>query len=197
MDYQGVKTFILNKLTSELNPNLYYHDLSHTMDVLDSVERLADMENLPEGERTLIRTASLFHDSGMLKTYIGHEEASCEITQALLPGFGYSEKEISSINSMIMATKLPQSAQTKNEQIICDADLDYLGRKDFFMISHRLRYEWDLFKLKSLSLKEWYFLQIDFLNNHTYFTKSAIETREMGKQQNLNQILEILNGLKR
>jgi len=197
MDYQGVKTFILNKLTSELSPNLHYHDLSHTLDVSESVERLAALENLPEQEKILIRTASLFHDSGMLKTYIGHEEASCEIALELLPGYGYSEKDISLINNMIMATKLPQSAQTKNEQIICDADLDYLGRNDFFMISHRLRYEWDLFKLKSLSLKEWYFLQIDFMEKHFYFTKSAIATREMGKQQNLNQILEIMNGLKR
>jgi len=197
MDYQGVKTFILNKLTSELSPNLHYHNLSHTMDVSDSVERLAALENLPEEEKILIRTASLFHDSGMLKTYIGHEEASCEFTLETLPAFGYSQNDISLINSMIMATKLPQNAKSKLEQIICDADLDYLGRDDFFMISHRLKLEWNLFKIRTTTLKEWYFLQIDFLSRHIYFTKSAIDTREMGKQQNLSQIIEIMSGLKR
>lgn len=197
MDYQGVKTFVTKKLINELSSSLFYHDLNHTMDVLGSVERLALLENVTEEDTILMKTASLFHDSGMLKTYIGHEEASCEFTLETLPGFGYSQNDISLINSMIMATKLPQNAKSKLEQIICDADLDYLGRDDFFMISHRLKLEWNLFKLRTTTLKEWYFLQIDFLSRHTYFTKSAIDTREMGKQQNLNQIIEIMSGLKR
>ena len=33
------------------------------------------------------------------------------------------------------ATKIPQTPLTKLEEIICDADLDYLGREDFFEIS--------------------------------------------------------------
>lgn len=197
MDYQGVKDFILKKISAELNPNLYYHDLNHTLDVLSSVERLAGLEKISEYETTLIKTASLFHDSGMLKTYIGHEEASCEITLKHLPGFGYSDDDISLINNMILTTKLPQSAKSLPEKIICDADLDYLGRNDFFMISHRLRYEWSLFTFRTLSLKDWYFLQIDFLTKHNYFTQSAIETREMGKQHNLFQIFEIMDGFKK
>jgi len=167
------------------------------MDVLSSVERLAQLEDIKEEDTILVKTASLFHDLGMLKTYIGHEEASCYFTHETLPAFGYSPSDIFLINNMIMATKLPQQATSKLEQIICDADLDYLGRDDFFMISHRLKLEWNINKLKTTTLKEWYFLQIDFLGNHRYFTKSAIETRELGKQQNLNQIIEIMSGLKR
>ena len=197
MDYQGVKNFILKKLSTELNPNLFYHDLNHTLDVLSSVERLAGLENISAHETTLIKTASLFHDSGMLKTYIGHEEASCEITAQYLPEFGYSDNDVAFINKMILTTKLPQSAKTLSENIICDADLDYLGRDDFFMISHRLRHEWSLFKFKTLSLKDWYFLQIDFLSKHQYFTQSAHKTREMGKQHNLHQIFEIMNGFQK
>lgn len=195
MDYQGVKKIIIKKLSEELKPDLYYHDLSHTFDVLNSVERLSELEKISEEEKTLIKTAALFHDSGMLKTYTGHEEASCEIVMKTLPAFHYSENDISLINKMIMATKLPQNAMSKPEQIICDADLDYLGRDDFFMISHRLKLEWNVFKIKTTTLKEWYFLQIDFLSKHNYFTKAAIETREPGKQQNLSQIIEIMNGL--
>jgi len=32
---------------------------------------------------------------------------------------------------MIMATKIPQSPKNLLEQIICDADLDYLGRERY------------------------------------------------------------------
>ncbi|MFP4470820.1 MAG: HD domain-containing protein [Bacteroidota bacterium] len=194
MDYEGVKSFIIDKLSRELDPRLFYHDLNHTIDVLQSVERLASLEKISPEETLLIKTASLFHDSGMLKTYVGHEEASCEIANEILPGYGYSPRSIESINRMILTTKLPQSAKDKLEQIICDADLDYLGREDFYMISHRLKLEWNLFNIKPTTLKEWYGLQIEFLKKHNYFTISAIETREDGKLKNLQEIMEIMNG---
>ncbi|MBE0638775.1 MAG: HD domain-containing protein [Bacteroidales bacterium] len=194
MDYEGVKTFMIGMLSRELKPDLFYHDLNHTLDVLHSAERLMAAENINPYDQALVKTACLFHDSGMLKTYVGHEEASCALAAGLLPGYGYNQNEIEIISNMIMTTKLPQSATKKLEQIICDADLDYLGRSDFFMISHRLKHEWDIHQFKITSLKQWYQLQVSFLKNHHYFTKSAITTRESLKQQNLLEILELLNG---
>jgi hypothetical protein len=127
----------------------------------------------------------------MLTTYKGHEEASCVIAAEYLPDFGYTAQEIERVNKMIMATKLPQNASTHLEQIICDADLDYLGREDFFMISHRLKLEWNLQEFNVTTLKEWYKLQVSFLGSHQFFTQSAKETRDAGKLKNLNQIKEI------
>lgn len=195
MNFHKAKSFILDKLKNELRPELYYHDLNHTIDVFDSVERLSQLENISGERLILLKTAALFHDSGMLRTYVGHEEASAEIASEVLPSFGYSQDQINHINRMILTTKLPQSAQGELEQILCDADLDYLGRDDFFMISHRLKLEWNLNNFKKTSLKDWYNLQIDFLDNHQYFTKSAIDTRELKKQLNLLEIREIMNGL--
>lgn len=40
-----------------------------------------------------------------------------------------------------MATKIPQSPNNLLEQIICDADPDYLGRDDFWKISNNLYHE--------------------------------------------------------
>ena len=93
---------------------------------------------------------------------------------------------------MIMTTKLPQSASDQLEKIICDADLDYLGREDFYMISHRLKLEWNLKNVNKTTLREWYELQVKFLENHTYFTKAACESRIKGKQTNLEQIKELI-----
>jgi len=196
MDYDGVKVFMLDKLSKGLSPNLYYHDILHTLDVLHSAETLMDAEGIDAREQLMVKTACVFHDAGMLNTYIGHEEASCKLTLEILPTFNYPKQAIERINQMIMTTKLPQSATDRLEQIICDADLDYLGRKDFFMISHRLKYEWDVHKFKETTLKEWYELQVSFLTNHTYFTKAAIESREALKQQNLNEIRQLMNGVK-
>ncbi len=192
MDFEGVKSYIITKLSKELKPTLYYHDISHTLDVLHSAERIARYESVSQTEEILLKTAAVFHDSGMLRTYTGHEEAACDIARETLPRFNYNKEQIDHICNMILTTKLPQSASEKLEMIICDADLDYLGRDDFFMISHRLKLEWNLHKINITTLKEWYELQVKFLEGHSYFTKSAIETRNEGKQKNLIQIKNLI-----
>ena len=194
MNFEGAKGFILNKLSRELNPKLTYHSLAHTLDVHDSSVRIANLEKVPEYETLLLRTAALFHDSGMLITYNGHEEASVKIMKDTLPGFNYSAGEIERIANMIHTTKIPQSADTHLSMILCDADLDYLGRPDYFMICHQLKYEWDILNVNPTSLKEWYLLQIGFLGNHKYFTKSARDTRQEAKLKNLQQIKVLLNS---
>lgn len=192
MNFEGAKSFILRKLREELKPSLYYHDVDHTLDVYSSAERIMRLEGVRGEEALLVKTACLYHDSGMLRTYIGHEEASCRIVQEALPKFDYTDRQIEVINRMIMTTKLPQSATEKLEKIICDADLDYLGRDDFYMISHRLKLEWNLLNINPTTLKEWYDLQVKFLESHQYFTQSAIESRQEGKAKNLQQIKELI-----
>jgi uncharacterized protein len=194
MDFEGAKKYILDELVRSLKSTLWYHDFHHTVDVLESAERIATSEKLSHYEIILLKTACIFHDSGMLVTYNEHEEAGCEITRRILPEYNFDDYEIDTICKMIMATRLPQSANGKLEQIICDADLDYLGRNDFFMISHKLKFEWEVNQIKILSLKDWYHLQVEFLESHAYFTQTAIQTRTKGKLENLNQIkaLQIL-----
>ena len=192
MNFEDAKGYILNKLKEELDPRLTYHSIAHTMDVLQSAIRLGKLEKITTHDTLLLKTATLYHDSGMLKRYVGHEDASVEIIRDLLPAFDYTPKEIDLIAGMILTTKLPQSANTHLEMILCDADLDYLGRDDFFMIAHQLHYEWNIMNFHQTTLKEWYQLQLKFLSGHHYFTPSAIALREASKAMNLKQIMEIL-----
>lgn len=193
MNYEAAKKYILTRLERELDPRLTYHSVAHTIDVLESSIRLAELENIAGENKILLQTACLFHDTGMLKTYKGHEEASVEISMELLPQFGYSQDQIDSITGMILTTKLPQCASLNLDKILCDADLDYLGRADYFMIAHRLKYEWEVLNIHKTTLQEWYVIQKNFLSNHRYFTQSANMTREGMKQENLRQVELILN----
>jgi predicted metal-dependent HD superfamily phosphohydrolase len=192
MDYQKAKDFIINKLSNGLSQDLRYHNIDHTLDVLQSVEKLCEMENVNGHDLILLNTAALFHDSGMLVKYEEHEEASTQLTRKLLPEMGYTDEDIKIINKMILTTRLPQSAQTHLEKILCDADLDYLGRDDFFMIAHQLKYEWNKLNINKISLKRWYELQSDFLETHTYYTDSAVMMRQEKKNQNLSEVKELL-----
>jgi predicted metal-dependent HD superfamily phosphohydrolase len=188
MNYESAKKYILKKLERELDPRLTYHSVDHTLDVLESAVRLAEMEDIPPEDLVLLKTACLFHDSGMLVTYRGHEEASIEICRQTLPAYGYTEEQTDTICRMILTTKLPQCASAHLDKILCDADLDYLGRSDFFMIAHRLKYEWDTLKIYPTTLQEWYKIQRDFLSAHRYFTVSALKLRQSYKMENLNQV---------
>ena len=84
-----------------------------------------------------------------------------------------------------------QDPQNKLQQIICDADLDYLGRDDFHQISDTLRRELrDHGKINSDRL--WDELQIKFLEAHQYFTKSAIKLRQEKKLKHIEEIKQRL-----
>ena len=193
MDFTGAKEYILGRMKQELDPRLEYHSIEHTIDVLNSAIIIAQKEGIGQYELDLVKTGAVFHDSGIINTYVGHEEASIKIVKEVLPKFDYTSEEIDRISQMILTTQLPQNASSYLEQILCDADLDYLGRDDFFMISLRLFQEWNVLDIRKLSLKEWYDLQVEFLGSHQYFTKSAIQTRREKKLQNLRQIKDLLS----
>jgi uncharacterized protein len=194
MDFLGAKNYIFNRLQKELSPNLYFHSLDHSLDVLRSACRLNCMEELNEYDSMLIETAAIYHDSGMITTYLDHEAASAKLAREVLPQFEYLPQEIEIIESLIMVTTMPQSANTKLEKIICDADLDALGREDFFITSFQLQLEWKLYGIMNSTLAEWIRFEIDFMEKHNYFTSSAINLRELQKQKNIKVFKDLLKN---
>lgn len=192
MDFEAVKQFVLEKLNNELSKDLTYHSVEHTLDVIESAERLAKLEGIRNGQICLLKTAALFHDIGFVSVYDGHEKASMQFAIDMLPEFGYSSDAINTIIHLIKATQIPQSPQNHLEMILADADLDYIGRDDLFLIGQRLQYEWKQ-QGKIQSLREWHEKQLVFLKNHQYFTKSANELREVKKQENIRELENLLS----
>ena len=195
MDIHGIRNYVIRRLTEELDPQLYYHNLDHTIDVYHAVCRYCEWEGVDEYNQRCLEAAALLHDTGMLDKYLNHEEASVEIAARVLQRFGFKDKDIGIVNRLIMVTKLPQHPADLLESIMCDSDLDYLGRNDYFVHAFKLKLEWHEKNIKSTSLKEWFDIQVDFLTNHTYFTRSAKENREPMKINNLSEITNFLNLL--
>lgn len=187
MNFHAAKAYILDRLERQLSNQLTYHSLSHTLDVFHTTDELCDLENIAPYERLLLKTAALYHDSGFLINNINHEELGCEIVRENLPNYRYSDKEIEIISSMIMATKIPQSPKNHLEQILCDADLDYLGRKDFYGIGNTLFQELRAYKVLQDKVA-WNKLQVKFLEAHNFFTQSNRYRREQQKQEYLKQL---------
>ncbi|OOQ59818.1 hypothetical protein BC343_06640 [Mucilaginibacter pedocola] len=191
MQFEEATAYILNKLSSELPAHLTYHCLAHTQDVVRSARQIGVAEGIGEYDMKLLLTAAYYHDAGFLKGAAGHEEESCRMAEEALPGFGYSADDIKQVCGMIMATQIPQNPQNLLEQIIADADLDYLGRDDFFTIGNTLFDELAFFGVIKTE-DEWNALQVRFLEKHHFFTYTAITSRQQKKEENLELVKQKL-----
>src|SRR5664279_1953966 len=118
MRFEDARIFLFNKLENELPPDLLYHNIHHTREVLAAAEELAALEGIYGDELLLLKTASVFHDNGYLMVYEGHENASCELATSILPDFDYSDEEIKNICGLIRATQIPQIPLNKNARIL-------------------------------------------------------------------------------
>lgn len=189
--FEKIKLGVSGQLKN-LAPDLTYHTLEHTLDVLEQCERIAAVEGLSDPrELFLLRVAALYHDTGFLLQYAHHEEASCRIFLADATRLDLSEEDKNDVLHLIMATQLPQQPNTLAERIICDADLDYLGRDDFAPNSDGLRREFLSYRIVANN-EEWHERQLSFLKAHHYHTASSRKLREPVKQRNLQRCVELM-----
>lgn len=191
MDFERAKQFALNSLHHELAQHHYYHNLSHTLDVCNSIVVIAKEEGVSHEELMLLKTAGYFHDLGFIKQYANNEPIAVRIAQEKLPEFGYKDKHIEIIEGLILATKIPQKPVNHLEEIICDADLDYLGRDDFYEKSQCLFKEWQTFGLVETE-EEFNSLQVSFFEAHHYFTETANNKRKALKNLHLTELKKTL-----
>ena len=190
-DFERARDYALARLANDLPAGLHYHSLWHTRDdVVPAVERLADIVGVNGEARLLLLTAAYYHDVGFVEQRIDHEEVGVRIAREVLPDFGYTPDQIDQISGMIMATKLPQSPHNLLEELLADADLDNLGRDDFFQRSQALRVEVAFYEAPAASNKDWNARQVKFLQAHHFFTRAAKALREARKRENLQILLE-------
>ncbi len=189
--FMDLQELILDRLEKELAKNLFYHNVKHTVDVVTQAELIGFGEGVPDAELLLLKTAALFHDTGHTKGYADHEEKGVDIAREVLPNYYYTQSQINTICELIMATKLPPDPKNPLEEIMCDADLDYLGRSDMIPVSNTLYKE---LKEQNMvgTLNEWNMMQIKFISHHQYYTNTARRLREVNKQKQIERIKSLI-----
>ncbi len=195
INYYKAERHIIKILEKGLSENLYYHSIQHTKDVVKAVERLALIEGVTDEGLFLLKSAATYHDAGFIEKYEKNEPIGARLAAEILPKYGYTEEHIQIIKELIFVTQIPHQPKNKLEEIICDADLDYLGRDDFHEIADRLRKELKE-NGKIDSDRKWDEIQVQFLNDHVYFTDTAIKTRKEKKLKNLEEVMRRLEANK-
>lgn len=187
INYNKAERHIMKILRERLPSHLYYHGIHHTYDVVQAAERFALMEGITDDQMFTLKSAATYHDAGFVEQYAKNEPIGIRMAQEILPKYGYTPEQVEEVARLIKATIIPHDPQSHLEQIICDADLDYLGRDDFHEIADTLRRE-----LREQGIinsdRSWDEMQVKFLTMHKYFTASAIKLRQAKKEKHIEEI---------
>ncbi|MFD1551312.1 hypothetical protein DNU06_12675 [Putridiphycobacter roseus] len=192
IDFNGIRSYIIDKLTKELPKNLVYHSLDHTLNVEQAVIKYANLEGVDEEKIILLKTAALFHDSGFLVKYEKNENIGVQYFKEVASTYGYAKADIEFVSRIIMATARLRQPIDIYENIISDADHDYLGRRDYHITAQKLIQEMAAYGYVLTEI-EWLEKQIDYLaHTHQYYTTSAKNIRKKGKQKRINELTTLL-----
>jgi predicted metal-dependent HD superfamily phosphohydrolase len=185
----------------ELPDGIKYHDADHTLHptkgVVASANRIAISENISEHNRELLITAAYFHDTGYIREYKKNEPIAARMAGRILKLIGYKPNEVVKIQKMILSTDLESEPESHVEKILCDADLDHFGRKDFFKLDGRLREEWREKGMDVSDEVKWYKGTLEILKKHQYYTESQKKLREKGKQKNIKSLIKKLENIEK
>ncbi len=184
----AVETHLTGFFQKNISADYVYHDLQHVQNVVKAVKEIGERCDLGDKELEILQIAAWFHDSGYDNGPEGHEERSCIYATEFLSKRDFPSENVEAVCRCIMATKTPHRPQGLLEEIICDADLSHLKKKIYWDRSGRVRQELLLTKSIVMSEQEWVDFELDFLNNHRFFTAVAYELFEAGKLKHIQQL---------
>jgi len=182
------KQYVTSLLKDLENKWYTFHNLEHTLSVFERASYLANKEWLDEELTEIVQLAALFHDTWFVKQYDKNESIWASLAEEWLKQQWYPEDKIDIIKQIILATELGSPTLTKLEEIIKDADMDNLGRDDFFDLEAALRQELENVKWLKFTDKERYDRISAYIQNFNFFT----ETQKKERDKKLKENKEIL-----
>lgn len=192
----AAEQYVRQLLQTELTPDHCYHNLPHTLAVVESCRLLCARHGLPVVECEVLELSAWFHDTGFSVIYEGHEEESARIAGQFLEGIEYPRDQIETVKRCVLATLPTHEPEDLLEKIIRDADLSNLGRADYLAMLSGLRHEWSIFRGEDYTDQEWYDFNHQFVKKYTYTTAIATELYDLQRREN-QRTLKRLAGKKK
>ncbi|GAA4214070.1 hypothetical protein GCM10022289_47130 [Pedobacter jeongneungensis] len=184
-----VKLFVEDRLKNRLSQKMYFHNLEHTLLVVEGVQVIGGEDGLSKADHLVVVLAAFLHDLGYTEKYIGHEEASAAIAAEFLLANGFSQERTELVSGCIMATRFPQYPKNELEMVICDADFYHFSLNDYQNYADRLKAEWE----ENLGLiytdVAWDTLNLEMLRRHEYFTAYGRKTLQEKKMLNIEKLI--------
>ncbi|MCD5380880.1 HD domain-containing protein, partial [Candidatus Gracilibacteria bacterium] len=168
----------------------------HSLEVMERVMYLGKKENVSEEEIEILAIAGLFHDTGFVIQYDDNEYIGSKIAANYLKTTLYPKDKIKIIQRLILATKASYKTPIDLlEKIIKDADLDNLGRDDFFEKKDKMKLELETIREIKMKNPDWDHGSLQLLKEHNYYTETQKKERGDKKIENREILEKMLNEL--
>ncbi|QZK90806.1 DUF5706 domain-containing protein [Flavobacterium sp. CHNK8] len=186
---EQAKDYVEKLFKDKLSNSFTYHNIQHTIQVVEAISLLAKMENVSVKDSETLQIAAWFHDTGYTNCYDHHEAVSVSLMRDFLSDKVKSSEFIDQVASLIMSTKFGYEPQTLLEKIMKDGDCFHLSAPNYATTCNDLREEWACLDQKKFSDKDWILENIDFLTNtHRYYTDYALEQWQPLKEKNIKKL---------
>lgn len=185
---EKVERYSSKLLTEELSFVIQFHNLTHTQQVVKAAEKIGIESGLKKEDLEIIVLAAWLHDTGYCYDIHNHEQESIRIAKMFLTECNYLSENIERVENCIAATKIPQNPQNLLEQILCDADLSYLGEKGYGKKMKLHRKETSLLEGNTINQIEWLKTNEALLKNHTFFTEYGRKMLSAQQDKNYKKI---------
>lgn len=187
---------VKNLFKDRLSSVYTYHNLDHTIQVVDKIKILAREEHVDAEDTEDLLLAGWFHDLGYIDDSENHEEESRKMAEEFLREHQLDEARIAKIGKLILATDKFYKPTDHLENIIKDADLYHLASDDYFNVCENLRQEIKEVHHQKFSKLQWAELNTAFFAKHQFYTKFAQENWQPIKQKNTEKIFDKIKNLK-
>jgi predicted metal-dependent HD superfamily phosphohydrolase len=185
---EETKRYVVSYFEMRQDPDLIYHDIKHTKDVVTTATRIANHYQLNDEDFFIVVTAAWFHDTGYFLNKTDHENQSATNAAEFLKQLKVDDAVIEKVKGCILATRMPQNPEGLLQQILCDADLYHLGTDDFADRSKLMRKEMESCKHVEIDKQLWREKTIELMEAHHYFTDYAQLLLNDQKEKNLRKL---------
>jgi predicted metal-dependent HD superfamily phosphohydrolase len=184
------ESFSKSYFDDKMGGDFSYHNLDHTVDVVEAVKEIGEHVGLKEKDFEIVLVSAWLHDLGYADGLEDHEEKSVEISREFLEKENAGNEVIEKVAGCIRATRMPHDPKNLLEEVLCDADLYHLSTNAFQEKSELLRKEVDTVLGKKLKKKEWLRKNVEFFQLHSYFTDYGKNVLSARKKENLATMQE-------
>lgn len=183
-----IENYVTGIFEKAHNPNLVYHDLTHTKTVVERSKEIAEHYHLSERDMMILWAAAWFHDTGHLFTDTAHhEEKSVQVMKEFMASNNNEAELTPEIESAILSTKAPRHPGNLLQQILCDADTYHFGTKEFKDSNKRMREEYILNGGK-MDKEQWNKKTLEMLEEHRFYTTYCLNLLEGQKKSNVKKL---------
>ncbi len=184
---QDIEELVLKMFDDEAPPNLYFHNSSLVRNICTQIDLISHAENLGEEEFVTLKLAAVFLMTGYITDYEKPMEESMRLAVKLLPGYGFTEGNILTVNRIIR-NSFTENPETFSDRILHDARYDYLGRVDYVRLTDKLLRELTEYG-RHVGRNEWLGIQKKLLSDHGFFTDTARLLRSISAEDQAEALI--------